>query len=1135
MAAFTPNTTQYGLQDIVNIYNELSAAPGGMMAGTVFSPSLDSYQYDSLASTAAMQRQAYVERLMPRMIGQTQVRRQAGMSASLGLGTFGDTLMSGVRTIDPGLVDTILGHRGINDAIQGMLASSNAIDYIRSGRIGGVTNPQQLNKNMMSGASLSALSFRNNFNDDGTVNISQTHGLSLPAAAYIGSRVLSERSQYESWAARMQSKDSGSLSAEEMKMTEREISNFKDGIGTTERAERSFNAQIKGFTEQVNKLVSSISKMTGGYTEAIEFMQRVTGGKAFAAGKDADTAREKAARLAMNMRAIAADAGMDSTELFAGANMYAAAMGYQRGFDSRTIAFNANPSDSRIGAALAAAEAKWTQMHPGATPDDIKRARASFESQVIGVGSGDMINGMTVIAADLVRGGMADEKRVRNILKSGDANAMHQYLQKFYSEDQLVELYDDKRRLETLRSMNADLTADFDSVVLLEGASNEKLRRGRRNGVKGMIGNFANLHGKATGKSSASIREDIDNVYEKAMLSESALVNAGLTREDARNLISTAKDENLDIDGIITHIRDMGGDVGILEMQAAQKAVDYVRKTYGENATTVKMLNNEYKAIYGGNVRVGTDYREAYKALAEEGRNTAISDLTARIKVENDPEKRRVMMAKLSGMTSDALAGKNGLMFTDEGYLKTLLRSRLDSSKLKSDTEQERENAINRAYSVYKSAIVGGASVDKAFAAVSEESEYGAAFSGLDNMESRMAAFARAGRDKKATDVTSEFVKSIRGLGIDVNDDELQEIQTKIYKGFNNRDKRFEGASDEMVLSTLLREQFASKIPAGDKVTADQIDSMLTALGSGGGILGETALRSDLEFKASGLGASSKEISDTIDKIYAEHPEYANDQEKMAELVSRAVGGSISPESVRQMAARKAYSIAASRGNRTTIFGMSAGNSSSTAAFYENAASADIADAMTLAGKQLGSAGSALTIQDADMKDAERLNKQFGAGEFDEAKKRLYAEYGVDKLYSDTTDTKNRILRQLQGEGKIKDENDLAQRFAEFHTANKDLDESEYFKKFDSMFLADASGTLKQLSRHRNISAKEFVASVAAGAGKSGKEREDAEKAGFVTQRLVGRADNPDKLSNVEKYLLDIKAVLESASNKLPS
>lgn len=1134
MAAFTPNTTQYGLQDIVNIYNELSAAPGGMMAGTVFSPSLNAYQYDSLASTAAMQRQAYTERLMPRMVGQTQIRRQAGMSASLGLGTFGNTLLNGARAIDPGLVDT-LGHNGINDAVQGMIASSNAIGYTRSGRLGGVMNPQQLNQNMMAGASLSALSFRNNFNSDGTVDISQTHGLSLPVASYIGSRVLSERSQYESWAARMQSKDSGSLSAEEMKMTEREISNFKDGIGTTERAERSFNAQIKGFTEQVNKLVSSISKMTGGYTEAIEFMQRVTGGKAFAAGKDADTAREKAARLAMNMRVIAADAGIDSTELFAGANMYAAAMGYQRGFDSRTIAFNANPSDSRIGASLAAAEAKWMQMHPGATPDDIKKARASFESQVIGVGSGDMINGMTVIAADLVRGGMADEKRVRNILKSGDANAMHQYLQKFYSEDQLVELYGDKRGLEALRSMNADLVSDFDSIATLEGASAEKLRRGRRNGVESMMTRFASLHGRATGRSSADIRGGMNEAYKKAMLSKDALISAGLSGEAAQALIDTANAKNLDVDGILSHIRDAGGDVGMLEMQATQGMVNYVRGTYGDDSAAVKMLNREYEELYGGNVSIGNDYRAAYKALAEEGRNTAISDLAARIKVETDPEKRRAMMAKLSGMTSDAIAGKNGLMFTDEGYLKTLFRRRLDSSKLKSATAQEKENAVNRAYSVYKSAIVGGASVDKAFAAVSEESEYGAAFSGLDNMESRMSAFGRAGRDKKATDVTSEFVKSIRGLGIEVNDDELQEIQTKIYKGFNNRDKRFEGASDEMVLSTLLREQFASKISAGDKVTANQIDSILTALGVGGGILGETALRSDLEFKASGLGISSKEISDAIDKIYAEHPEYANDQGKMAELVSQTVGGSISPEAVRQMAARKAYGMAASRGNRNTIFGMSSGNSSSVAAFYENAASADIADAMALAGKQLGSIGSALTVQDADMKDAIRLNKQFGAGEFDEAKKRLYAEYGVDKLYSDTTDTKNRILRQLQGEGKIKDENDLAQRFAEFHTANKDLDESEYFKKFDSMFLADASGTLKQLSDHRKISAKEFVASVVAGAGKSGKEREDAEKAGFVTQRLVGRADNPDGLSNVEKYLLDIKAVLESASNKLPS
>lgn len=544
-------------RSFIDLFKDLiSSNPNGILGNTVFSAPLQSFQYDTAVSTVAAYRKQLYDTYTNPVASDIAYKRIGNMSTQLGIPQVGQNFIKFLYDhIATSAIESIIGHHGGQQAQKNIINAANAIGAVRSGDIGDLTNLRQLNENNQLGLRFAMDAYKSNFNAHGEIDIGQTHGLTLDQATMISNAVLQDKSQYDAFVKTAKDKNP--------QLGDEELRKFRNGIGTSEAVASAFSKQIKEFSGGINQFVAAVSKMTGDFEEAINFMQRSTDGKLFDASKEAAKLRKNAVALATNMRIVAADSGMSAQELYLRAGMMSSVFDAAQGRTSAFANMFANKASStNLGAIGAAAYARWTHANPGATNEQRATAAAGISANIADYGQGDMSK-MNVIMARLVDEKQVTKEEAEEIARRGNAEQMYTFLQRKLG-GRLNSFLGDGRVLAVWRRNHSRTLAGLDLVALGEGLENEREEKGARNLLNKEFEYIAAQAGGAIVDSKAESSTMLDAYTDAEVLQE-----AGLATDDAKKFSAEAKKGKWDQDTIKKELKTRYEQVDITKLDTA--------------------------------------------------------------------------------------------------------------------------------------------------------------------------------------------------------------------------------------------------------------------------------------------------------------------------------------------------------------------------------------------------------------------------------------------------------------------------------------------------------------------------------------------------------------------------------------
>lgn len=722
------NGKDYSAMEVAGMLQRVAGAvTSGNLSGTVFGAPEDASSYDILASNANGMLNGFIDRYAGSMIAANRFKRIRAVGTAVGLGSNGIGMLDKIAQLNPGMANNILGLHGANEALESMLRNANGIATATGRSLGGVLTPQQLSTNMMFAATQGALAFNNNLNEHGAVNGKFTHGLSLQQAASVANSILADRSQYEEWEKEQHRKTrewreknpaaSGRQMAEAGILTEAEASAFRHGTAMTDASVKSFNDRIKSFQKEMNGFVASVSKITGSFESAVEFLQDMTNGKAFSAGEEATRARRRAAQTAANLRVLAADAGIDPRTMYGMVkgfgDTFDAGMGkdiYERSFGNRTTAAN-------VGAMSAAALASYMKAHPNATPEEIERVKLGLAARSEGYGQGDAVRHNGLLAEMVRRGGISESEALR-LAKSGDQNAVYKVLRDFFGPavDHII-------ASEPLRNMyesqNAEVTERLNKASFREGTSNERIMLNQRRALDNAK-TIASSMLRSVDKNAA---RSMENMQKEALLDTDTLKSMGLDDDKIQEFQETAKKKNWSSSYITRKLREMGVNEFQLNSRVFASMGEQIKAQYGGKGTAAdqaiaqfenlrKMVTPEVTAV---------DIKKLRMNRLAEARSKKLEDLKAayaQAKNEGNDAKANEILGQMHSMAEDAAAGGGEYTLKDGDFV-GYMTSKFIGNKA-GMTQEQRYQAEVGARNAYEKAMRAGATSDEAWAAAAE-------------------------------------------------------------------------------------------------------------------------------------------------------------------------------------------------------------------------------------------------------------------------------------------------------------------------------------------------------------------------------------------------------------------------------
>ena len=655
----------YGLNDMVSLFNDALYGNGGILPNLSFMPPRDQSSYDNIAWTARISQQELFRQFIGQTVGQTANRRAAALSSALGIGNAGMAVFNGAMRLDPRLAMSVIGHHGGAEAVKNILGMGNSMAYARGAQMGGVLDPTTLVQNTNFAAIQGGMAYANNFNLDGSINAAQTSGLNLQQVGYVIGRTLSDRTSYSTWANRIRRGEG--LTASERTLTENDIRAFTNGEKMDpkkfEAASNSFNEDVKKMTKELNGLIASVSKMTGSCDEAIRFLDNYTNGNMTSATESAKRARSRAAKLAANVRVAAADAGVSPEELYAMSVRYQNFSGGQLLNDPRMIALGAHKKlfgdTSNLGML---AFADWKKAHPYASQEQLDRAAQTIGMEVKDFNNSGIAKLNTLVAQAKVLRPDLDTSEYDKLLQRGDGAGAQRWVMKTLGERTYRQIYDDDKLMRILvdpRVRNAK--AELDKTAFTQGKAREEQRKGQFGLFLDTVDAFVNSQDEKTREKIGMIGSD---VIRGQLMSDEVLSAAGIKRSEFTKFREQHK--GYDWSQLTKELFTAAGENG----KSGDRLLDLIKKGTVEKIASylpeneARNLRNEVAWQQGGEI-TEDDLRQARDQLAREYEQDDI-DRTKAAAVDGSRDAMDSLLKKGGSKFTRSVLGKMNVSIAEQ-------------------------------------------------------------------------------------------------------------------------------------------------------------------------------------------------------------------------------------------------------------------------------------------------------------------------------------------------------------------------------------------------------------------------------------------------------------------------------------
>lgn len=716
---------EYSTPEVMHMFSTLlDAIKSGNLQGTVLGAPPDSSSYDALASNAQAQMSYFMSNFQNEVLKAQRVKRMAAVPAAVGLGHGGVGIMSKIMDLSPDIGNALLGHYGADQAIDSLLRNANGLAHATGRALGGVMDPAQMQRNMRWAATQGALSFNNNFNDDGTINTKFTYGLSLPQVARVGNYIMSNTSQYERWAEKEMQRTKAyrdmnpNASKDDLGkagyLTEDEIQAFRHGTAMTAASVKSFNDHIKSFQKEMNGFISSVSKITGSFDTAIDFIQDMTNGQAFEAGEHADRTRQKAMRTAANLRTMAANAGMEPGEMYSTIQGIGSTYNNALGRDYNEQVHYDRSRTANISAMGAAAYANWLASHPGATEQDKQRFQNDLHTRTRSLAEGDS-TGINVMLALAVKQGKIGKNTAIDWLRTGRLQRADEFLKKTYGSQ--YESLANNKILSNWISENGeykDLIHELDTYAMVEGTNEESFTTNQESALDNSLALFTEAtaaKGK-TFKDRIATRQTIDKTYRNAILDTASLQKAGLNAEQ----ISELQSSKLGNTALINKIRKMANlDERVFNEQLAKNMGEGLRREFGdtEDVKTYIAMNASANPEVSDAEAKAAFIAERRKELGRKG--VGLKNEYAAATNRNDTKAANDVLERMRKRLGAVASGENTTdMIGDTNAIGYMIENLLEGAK-GNGNGNDIETVSKAALGQYIAAIDGGLSQDQAW------------------------------------------------------------------------------------------------------------------------------------------------------------------------------------------------------------------------------------------------------------------------------------------------------------------------------------------------------------------------------------------------------------------------------------
>ena len=681
----------YSMQEVLDLLkNTVEAVSSGSLQGTVFGDPMDSSQYDAVAANANGMLQTYVGRYTNEMLKMQKLQRRNAVSAALGAGAGGAKLIDELVKLNPAMGNSLIGLSGIDTAQEIMLRGANGMAAASGRGLGGVMSPQQMATNTRWAATQGSMALSNQFNRDGSVNARFTAGLSLPQTAVVASSILSDKSQYEEWAdkelarTREWRRNNPQGTVEQRLaagvMTENQITGFKNGTTLTADAVKSFNDHIKNFQKEMNGFVASVSKITGSFDTAIDFIQDMTNGKAFSAGREAKNARDKAAQTAANLRVMAADAGIDAKTMYG--MMYDPVMGFgsifnqARGKDPIAARVGDRSVASDLASLSAGAFASWKKANPNATATQVEEAYSAIQERVSSFGRGDA-DEHNVLLAEAVRNGDISEEEARKLAASGNQEAVYRRLKQIYGED-VDTMLTDSSFMEVISKQNSSMVKDLNRISMDKGYTNEGVLMNQRAAIE-KSKMFTGKLSKAVGH---DVTDEVENMHKESLMDEGVLKSAGLTEAQIEDI--RKKGESMDAESLHDYIvNEVGVNEYDLNKNTAKEFNRRLTDKYGKNEAAAKTIN-QIKTLTGmASPELTQEDKERYvvdkEVAVKDKERLALRNKYFKALNSGDSAAAAKILNEMGAYGASSVSGSGEEFNTDENFMKFMLENAISS------------------------------------------------------------------------------------------------------------------------------------------------------------------------------------------------------------------------------------------------------------------------------------------------------------------------------------------------------------------------------------------------------------------------------------------------------------------------
>lgn len=581
---------EYSAQEVMSLLQEISSAiSSGDYQNLKFGTPADSSTYDALAANSHAMIQNFTQRYAGEMIRAQQLKRRNAVSAAVGGGAQGAELLDTLSQFAPGLSNALLGHHGADEAMNSMLLNANGIASAVGGTIGGILDPRQMHQNIRRAATQGALAINNAFNSDGTINAKFSSGLSLPQQAVVANSILANKDQYSSWSEKelaktreWQRNNPEGTTEERMAagvLSETEISKFKNGTGFTAEAVRSFNDHIKDFQQEMNGFVASVSKITGSFDTAIDFIQDMTNGKAFSAGAQAKSLRDRAMQVASNLRTMAADAGVDSVTMSHMHEGFGGLFERAQGKSAADSLMGDRAVSSNMASLATSMFLNWRKANPNATETEAQVAKASIDSRVAGFAQGDAVKD-NVLLADLVRQGRISKEEAQDLAANGDQELVRKRLEKEYGASTFQMLRNNEAYMTRTSKKNSEFINTLNEASITSGFGNESILYNQREALK--LGKDI-VGGAVSSALGRNVDSEIDTMHKEELLNTQTLKQLGLSENQIEEIQEKAEKEGWNASAASKYLRE-NTDVDEMELNAvvSRKLGNRLAQAYGD-------------------------------------------------------------------------------------------------------------------------------------------------------------------------------------------------------------------------------------------------------------------------------------------------------------------------------------------------------------------------------------------------------------------------------------------------------------------------------------------------------------------------------------------------------------------------